>query len=436
MNDPDKGLAQEPHRLGIQEIWRNGITGDGVRIGHLDTGVDADHPALSGRILDYAQFGYGGIMVGDSVPEDASGHGTHTAAVICGGEYQGKAIGVAPDAKLICARALEGGSVILRMLRGMEWMLSRDIHVLIVAAGLPYATAIFFPIIREFRRRGILVVCPAGNAGAGICHAPGCYPNVLSVGALDSAAPAKFSFSSLPSGNPRELKPDVLAPGTNIVSASADGGLVSRSGTSMAAALVCGVLALLRQANPAAGAHVLEEAIKATCQPVSKQYHHRVQAGIIDPWAAFHRLDAQTASKIKTPVAREDGSAAFFDYQNYVRINERLETRCRLQDDDCVCEAVIVTDESLNKGEHGVMPYAASLIAHISKQLEDSPRRVDYIPQAHATMVRATTRLIRKILENPGVLAAHSVDVDLEVIRNLQSGIATDHVPGEMLIIA
>ncbi|MGH2368734.1 MAG: S8 family serine peptidase, partial [Chloroflexota bacterium] len=84
-------------RLGVESLWQQGLTGKGVRVGHLDTGVDGAHPALSDRIAAFMEFDLFGNRVPGSRPHDTGDHGTHTAGTICGGRAGGMAIGVAPE---------------------------------------------------------------------------------------------------------------------------------------------------------------------------------------------------------------------------------------------------------------------------------------------------------------------------------------------------
>ena len=88
--------------LKIPQLWNRGLKGNGVLIGHLDTGVDASHPDLKGRIKEFALFDpRGQSFKSDSF--DSGTHGTHTAGTIVGGDASGVAIGVAPEAKLVSA---------------------------------------------------------------------------------------------------------------------------------------------------------------------------------------------------------------------------------------------------------------------------------------------------------------------------------------------
>jgi subtilisin family serine protease len=107
-------------RLGIPELWKQGLTGEGVLVGHPLTGVDADHPALKDAIAHFAEFDRQGKPVPGSKPHDTDQIGTHTAGTIAGrntrsaGTIAGRstqltAFGVAPGAILASAIVIEGG---------------------------------------------------------------------------------------------------------------------------------------------------------------------------------------------------------------------------------------------------------------------------------------------------------------------------------------
>ncbi|MCI0415643.1 S8 family serine peptidase, partial [bacterium] len=83
-------------RLNVEKLWAQGLTGAGIKVGHLDTGLDGKHPALKKRIAGWQEFDFDGEPVPKSTPHDTNDHGTHTAGTICGGSFQGLKIGVAP----------------------------------------------------------------------------------------------------------------------------------------------------------------------------------------------------------------------------------------------------------------------------------------------------------------------------------------------------
>ena len=95
----------------IDRLWKQGLTGRGILIGHLDTGADGTHPALSGAFAGFADFDDLGREVRPAPrPYDTDDHGTHTAATIAGRPVRGRSVGVAPRASLASAIVIEGGT--------------------------------------------------------------------------------------------------------------------------------------------------------------------------------------------------------------------------------------------------------------------------------------------------------------------------------------
>lgn len=258
--------------LEVNKLWKKGFTGEGILIGHLDTGVDGKHPTMKGAIEDFAEFDEFGEMVTPApAAHDSDEHGTHTAATIAGRpvKSQGRVshIGVAPGAKLVCALVIEGGDVIARVLGGMNWAVGKGIRVLSMSLGLRGFHDDFQPVTQILRDRNILPVFAVGNESPGTSRSPGNYPEALSVGAYgQNRVIADFSSSQRFDRPGDPLVPDIVAPGVDIISARPGGGFQSMDGTSMATPHVAGLAALLLQAMPAATPNQIEEAIFASCE--------------------------------------------------------------------------------------------------------------------------------------------------------------------------
>jgi subtilisin len=251
--------------LGIPELWAQGLTGAGVKVAHLDTGVDAGHPALEGAVGKFAKFDFDGLPVAGAPPEDSDlirGHGTHTAATLAGRAVRRRRVGVAPGAQLYCGMVIDGGDHIARMLSGMDWAIGQGVKVLSMSLGLRGYHADFLGLIDALRDNDVLPVVAVGNEGPGTSRSPGSYPQALSVGFCDEggAISDKSSSQRFPRRS-QPLVPDVVAPGGKILSASPGGGWRTLSGSSMAVPHVAGLAALLLEAHPAATASKLERAI-------------------------------------------------------------------------------------------------------------------------------------------------------------------------------
>jgi hypothetical protein len=248
------------------QVWANGDTGQGIVIGTSDSGVDATHPALAGSMRPGDDSWYD-PWNGSRTPTDHNGHGTHTLGTALG---RG-GIGVAPGAQWIgCAdldRNLGNPAYYLDCLQFMlapfryggdplrDGRPDRGADVLTNSWGCPGVEgcdrASLQPAIDALTAAGIFVVAAAGNAGprcGSLTDPPAPYFATLTVGAVSrSGALADFSSRGPVSG---EYKPEVLAPGVDVVSALPGGGYGMLSGTSMATPHVAGVVALMWSANP------------------------------------------------------------------------------------------------------------------------------------------------------------------------------------------
>lgn len=249
-----------------------GIDGRGVTVAVLDTGMGM-HPDLQEKALCFRDF------VGHkSRIYDDNGHGTHVCGILCGdGKASGGRFrGMAPGARLVVGKVLDrnGDGSTEAMLEGIDWILREghkfDVRILNISVGIgnleePYKERALQERLERLWQSGVLVVCAAGNKGPGdgtISSVGGI--RVVTVGCYDGSyardhprSCETYSGRGVP-GSPIR-KPDVVAPGTDIVSCRLDsreryGGsrplYVAKSGTSMATPIVSGSAALAFQIFP------------------------------------------------------------------------------------------------------------------------------------------------------------------------------------------
>lgn len=293
--------------------WSSGVTGTGVRVGSIDTGVDAGHPALSGRVVGWHDF-----VNGRPGPYDDNGHGTHTIGTMVGGATTGIPLGVAPGAQVVVAKALDDDGVGTGsdLLAAAEWISDPDGNPAtadqpqVVNNSWSAADANdpwFRELILTWRHLGIVPVFAAGNSGPdGTVGSPAGYPEAIAVGAVDAGGTiADFSSRGPVTWQNRDglgpaagtviRKPDIVAPGVDILSAL-PGGYGSISGTSMAAPHVAGVAALLKQWNPSAGADQIAAALRDSATDLGPAGPDNVYgAGRIDAAGALALMGAVTA---------------------------------------------------------------------------------------------------------------------------------------------
>ncbi|MBM3758428.1 MAG: hypothetical protein FJW38_31205 [Acidobacteria bacterium] len=240
-----------------------GTRGKGVTIGLLDTGVDAAHPDLAGRISKWAEFDAKGKQVSGSQPHDSDEHGTHCAGTIVGGNTSGRFIGMAPEAKIAAAMVLNGGQggTDAQVLKGIDWAVDAGVDVLSMSLGGLEMNAETPPTYTEAIlsciEAGIPVVAAIGNDGHQTSGLPGSDVFALSVGAIDQQRRvAGFSGGRTQIIlenefiDPKHLplpysKPDLTAPGVAVTSSTPGAKWKSFNGTSMATPHVAGAIALL-----------------------------------------------------------------------------------------------------------------------------------------------------------------------------------------------
>lgn len=264
-------------KIHADSVWKLGYTGQGVVVGHIDTGVDTSHPALEGKFSGHFYDATQGTF---PAPYDDHGHGTHTMGIILGGDGLGsfvRDIGVAPGATFASAKAFTSqGAYTSWITRSFQWfgtlLVDSGVNVRVInnSWGTCDSTSTtHWNTIWTVRSLGIIPVFSIGNYDITCPHiragTPGNYPTVIGVGATtrtDSVssfsqrgpAPNLYpwnnqSYWSRPDWN--FIKPDVVAPGQSIYSSTPGGSYVTWDGTSMAAPHITGVIALILSKNPA-----------------------------------------------------------------------------------------------------------------------------------------------------------------------------------------
>ncbi len=275
------GVTWGIEALGVKDLWAQGLTGKDVLVGHLDTGIDGDHPTLRDAIFDFTEFDFlGKEITPKPKPHDSDEHGTHTAATIAGRAVGGKSVGVAPQAKLASALVIEGGDAVARVIGGMNWSVGRGIKVLSMSLGFPGWWVDFLGLTRILRARGVLPVFAVGNDFAGTSRSPGNYWQSLSVGACNEKLEvSEFSSSQLFKRKRDSIVPDLVAPGEGVISAKPGGDYQMMSGTSMATPHIAGLAALLWEAKPNATVNQIEKAIFGSCRLSSGMSQMRANRG-------------------------------------------------------------------------------------------------------------------------------------------------------------
>ncbi len=255
--DPRWGELYGVRRVGAPAFWSaNDLgsfpAGGGVPVGIVDTGIDAGHEDLRGKVSACGAAAGGRVTPGEC--GDVDGHGTHVAGTIGALANNGLGVtGVAFDSPLIVCRALsgpDGSGTVADVAACIVWAHTQGARVISMSLGGPSSRTLAEATKTAFARgshSGSLLVAAAGNDGNGVTEFPAGLPQVISVGAID-ARDAIAPFSN------QNADVEIAAPGVDILSARAGGGYVTLSGTSMATPHVSGAAALLWSADPGASA--------------------------------------------------------------------------------------------------------------------------------------------------------------------------------------
>lgn len=254
----------------LERAYKMGYNGKDISVAVMDTGI-VKHPDFDERILVFMDFTKGRVGAYDD-----NGHGTHVSGIIAGNGRMSKTAagarpyaGIAAGAGIIMLKVLDyaGNGSTENVLEGMEWIIKNKekygIRILNISVGMIKTAGEkekreLLSAVDEVWDAGILVVTAAGNNGPkeNTVTVPGISRKVLTIGSMDDMLGTE-QRSSLVKGysgmGPTDcciVKPEILAPGTGIKSCSNDArSYVVKSGTSMAAPVVSGVLALAFQQN-------------------------------------------------------------------------------------------------------------------------------------------------------------------------------------------
>lgn len=282
--------------LEIPSLWQmkdtsgNRLTGQGIKVGIIDTGIDYTHSDLGGCFGASCKVAGGYDFVNrDNDPMDDNIHGTHVAATVAA---NGSMKGVAPDATLYAYKVLDSGGsgwdsdVIAAIERSVED--GMDVINLSLGSGAgpdsPSSIA-----TNEAMKAGVIVVAAAGNSGPGYATigAPGNAKDIITVGASDTQGNMAWFSSKGPVPGYDYQKPEIVAPGVNIVAAAPGQNYASLSGTSMASPHVAGVAALAKQFKPNYSAQQIKQLLLSQSKSLDSDVYTQ-GVGLIQPGAIIN----------------------------------------------------------------------------------------------------------------------------------------------------
>jgi serine protease AprX len=335
---------------GARAAWSKGITGRGVTVAVIDTGIaPVAGLATAGKVVNGPDLSFDGQRAGTRYV-DGYGHGTHMAGIIAGRDpgfdprrpSDQSFDGVAPDAQLLNVKvgATDGGADVSQVIAALDWVVQHrsDNGMNVRVVNLAYGTESVQswqvdPLARAVENaweHGLVVVTAAGNDGldAASLLMPAVDPHVLAVGAVDHVGTKSSSddvVADFTNGGSATRRPDVLAPGKSVVSLRVPGsyidvqhseGLVTGdtsgrffrgSGTSQATAVVSGEVALLLQARPGLSPDQVKSVLRSTAEPLSHNPEPAMGAGVTDVEAAL-KAGTPRSSAAVSPDSTGDGS--------------------------------------------------------------------------------------------------------------------------------
>ena len=331
-------ITQNITKVGADQVWELGYTGEGVVVAVIDTGVNYNHVDLADHLwnggIEFPNHGYD-VFNHDNDPMDDQGHGSHCAGTVCGDGSGPSQTGMAPDATLMCVKCLgsDGNGGAQSISAGIQWAVEHGCDMFSMSLGIPNSSISERTLLRNTcvaaLDAGVVAAIAAGNEGdsqgqypipnnvrvPGSCPPPymddiqGENPGDLScsvcIGAVDyndaaayftSLGPVTWTnttFADYPY-NPGMglIRPDVCAPGVNIKSIdySTNSGYTNMSGTSMATPCAAGCMALMLSKDinlmPADVCRILEE----TAVPLASGKSNTVGFGRINVLAAVEAI--------------------------------------------------------------------------------------------------------------------------------------------------
>ena len=304
--------------IGVSQVWANGNLGQGVTVAILDSGIDHTfnglrHPPSGNgnRILAYYDALTGTLYRPPRLnrsPGDPNGHGTHIAGVIGNSTYEhqdGEYQGVAPAVNLVAVRVLDENGVgsYADVLQGIQWVVQNKdtygidvLNISLYAMPVaPYWADPYNLAVMAAWQAGIVVVASAGNNGPDplTIGVPGNTPYIITVGAFtDNYTPEDLGddymppFSACGPTLDAFVKPDLIAPGAHVVSLMRPNTVLSNSypqnrvngryfrmtGTSVSAAVVSGIVALMLSENPNLTPDQVKYRLTMTARPQFSEY--------------------------------------------------------------------------------------------------------------------------------------------------------------------
>jgi subtilisin len=275
-------------QINADKVQAANITGTGVRVAVIDTGIDYTHPDLAGV---YAG-GYN-VLTGTDDPMDDNGHGTHCSGILAATGSSRGIYGTAPGISLYGVKVLpaNGEGRMSDVIQGIFWAKNNSMQVASMSLGSDEDSQALHDAVDEATAGGVLIVAAAGNSGIAsgtgdTMGYPAKYDSVLAVAAVN-----KYHHRASWSSTGSNLS--VSAPGVNIRSTIPGAAYATYSGTSMATPHVAGVAALVYSAHPDWTNQQVRQQIESTATHLGNTWFYG--AGLVNATAAVNLSAEATA---------------------------------------------------------------------------------------------------------------------------------------------
>lgn len=299
-----------------------------VKIAVIDSGISYTGDIFAEESINLTEDGNENPLF-----DDASGHGTAVAGMICAADDDIGITGINPNAALYSAKVLdsENKSPLSRILQGIYWAIENEVDIINMSFGTDVDSEILHNAVKAAHDAGILLIASSGNTAGGRVKYPAAYSEVIAVGATD---PTGRLWADTSVGDELEL----LAPGEKILTSGFLGGTLGTSGTSIAAAQVTGVASLLMQRDATKSAEFIRALLSASAKKVG-------DFGLID-YAYASEIYNDFADRYEEPDMQTESFANETEPTDYSDSAE------------CVVEGL--WGNSNPKGNHGSMSGTAS----------------------------------------------------------------------------
>lgn len=250
------GLSWGPERIGADQVWAQGYTGQNIKVGVVDGMVDSTHVQLASAVISNEQFNQ---EVNDPY---LNIHGTHVAGIIAADPNKGAVTGVAPAAKILAGQFISnaGGGSLGDAILAMNSVANKGAKIINMSWGGAGCVTALKDAVTTLSARGILIVTAAGNEGVNSDYSPD-YPAAFRLPTQINVAATTSDDRFISFSNRGYNTVNIAAPGVGIYSTIPLNRIDDMDGTSMAAPMVSGAAALLWSAVPEATAQQIRQAL-------------------------------------------------------------------------------------------------------------------------------------------------------------------------------